>query len=142
MNYRIFCLFFVLNLSFTGYAAPIISGNYWQCTTFDSTNKHWSAISVYKKIAKNFSFSSCKKESTLPASCKTSTRNCDQFINGVNVQPMWECTALDAMAEPWKSNDYPSRVDAALGAKAYCQQKSTVPGTCYINLVTCVNKNL
>jgi hypothetical protein len=54
---------------------------------------------------------------------------------------MWQCTALDQTGEPWQSNFYSQRLDAALGAKAFCKEKSSVPDTCYINLVTCINKN-
>jgi hypothetical protein len=136
-----FWLLFVISLPFTVCAEPLISGNYWQCITTDRTNKHWTAVSIYQKIAQNFAFASCKKESTTPTSCKTSRQHCEQFIDGVSVQPMWECLALDRTAAPWRSNRYSNRWDAALGAKAYCQQKSVVPGTCYVNLVTCVNKN-
>lgn len=142
MNYKIRSSLLLLILSFPIYAAPpIVSGNYWQCTTLDKTNRQWSAVSIYQKVALNFSFASCKKESSLPATCKTTGNNCEQFIQGVNVQPMWQCTAFDRTALPWRSNGYSQREDAALAAKAYCQQKSTVPGTCYINLVTCVNRN-
>jgi hypothetical protein len=142
MNYRArSCLILLLSLTTTTYAEPIHSGDYWQCTTHDGTNKQWGAVSIYKKIALNFAFASCKRESVAPATCRTTSGNCEQFIRGVSSKPMWECTALERTATPWKSDVYSQRYDAAFGAKAYCQQKSTVPGTCYVNLITCSNKN-
>ncbi len=59
----------------------------------------------------------------------------------MSTTPMWICTALDFTAEPWQSNLYPHRDDAALAAKDYCKQNSNVPDTCYINMVTCRNLN-
>lgn len=53
---------------------------------------------------------------------------------------MWRCTAIDITAQPWESNFYSNRDDAALAAQAYCKENSTLPATCYINMVTCANK--
>ncbi|MGC1182501.1 hypothetical protein [Legionella sp.] len=132
-------LLLLVIFSATTYAEQIISGNYWRCTSLDGANKRWAAISIYRKIALNFAFSSCKKESALPASCRIALTSCEEFIEGVNIKSMWRCTALDKTATPWRSNLYSQRDDAALAAKAYCQQKSFLPGSCYINLITCVN---
>ncbi len=118
-------------------AEQLANGAYWQCTTFDASNKQWQAQSPYKKIALNVAFASCKKESTAPLSCKAPQTRCEQLIAGISIKPMWVCTALDRTAVPWRSDLYSQRDDAALAAKAYCREKSIVPETCYINLVTC-----
>lgn len=116
-------------------------GSYWKCVTYDKANKAWTAQSSYRKVAINVAFAACKKESQLPATCKTSISNCEGFINGVSTRPMWRCTAIDITAQPWESNFYSNRDDAALAAQAYCKENSTLPATCYINMVTCANKN-
>lgn len=135
--------FYLLLLAFgytTGFTAPGLErGSYWQCTVEDSANKQWSAKSMYQKAALNNAFASCKKESQKPLSCKSSISNCEGFNQGMSLRPMWRCTALDQTAKPWQSNFYPQRDDAALAAKAFCRNKSSVPESCYINLVTCVS---
>ncbi len=133
-----FCFVLLFSISAQGFAAD---GNYWQCITHDASNKEWSSQSDYQKVALNYSFSACKKQSQLPTTCKATPDNCEQFIQGVSIKPMWSCLALDRQANPWRSDLYSQRYDAALGAKAYCQQKSSVPDTCYVNLVTCTNIN-
>ena len=119
-----------------------LSGNYWQCTTEDKTLKQWTAKSEYQKVAINVSFDACKKQSAVPQSCKAAKSNCEGYIQGVNASPMWKCTALDTTAVPWQSNFYSHRLDAALAAKDFCKDNSSVPETCYINLVTCRNVNM
>ncbi len=124
----------------TGVTAPLSDrGNYWICTTKDNANQQWSAKSTYQKAALNLAFATCKKESKTPSTCKASISDCEGFNQGMSTKPMWQCTALDHTAEPWKSNFYSQRDDAALGAKAFCREKSTVPDTCYINMVTCAS---
>jgi hypothetical protein len=117
------------------------TGSYWQCTTHDNTNKTWVAINNYQKMALNIAFDVCKKESQFPKTCKTSNRDCEGFINGVSTKPYWHCTALDQTAAPWQSDYYSDRDDAALGAKAFCKNYSSVPDTCYVNFITCININ-
>ncbi|MBI2786166.1 MAG: hypothetical protein HYX60_07650 [Legionella longbeachae] len=143
MNRQIFYCFLILSgLSTSSIAEPLENNsNYWQCKAHDVKDTEWSSQSSYQKIALNLSYEQCKKNSPIPATCKTSRANCDQFIDGVNITPMWVCTALDREGLPWRSNLYPNREDAALAAQAYCKQKSPLPYTCYINLVTCMNKN-
>jgi hypothetical protein len=131
-------LMFVPTIGFTD---PLTNGNYWQCVTHDKTNKVWTAQSAYQKMAINIAFAACKKESQHPTTCKTAVVDCEGFNQGVSTKPMWRCTALDRAAQPWKSDFYPQQDDAALGAKAYCKDNSTVPDTCYVNLVTCRNVN-
>jgi hypothetical protein len=135
---------FLLLLSFsTGLFAEQAdpNANYWQCTARDGTNKQWAANSFYQKVALNFALAYCKQQSMVPASCRAVGGNCARFINGFNITPMWQCTALDGFATPWRSNLYSDREDAALAAKAYCRQNSTVPETCYVFTSICDNKN-
>ncbi|KGP64403.1 hypothetical protein EP47_11565 [Legionella norrlandica] len=140
------CFFYSLPLLIclanTGLSAPVISkSSYWKCVTHDKANKQWVANSPYKRVAMNMAFAACKKESEAPASCKTSDSSCEGFINGVSTRPLWRCTAIDLAAQPWESNLYPYRDDAALAAQAFCKEDSTLPETCYVNMVTCINKN-
>jgi len=125
----------------SGSSSAFTASSYWQCVTEDSANKVWSARSFYQKAALNIAFASCKKESQNPVSCKTSASSCEGFNQGYSLRPMWQCTALDHEAQAWQSNFYAERYDAALGAKLFCKEKSGVPDTCYINLVTCMNMN-
>lgn len=143
MNDVVRCfLIVVLCYTSTAFAQLADDGsNFWQCATHDSTGKQWGARSYYQKIALNFAFASCKKESTAPVSCRTTSRDCEQYIQGVSIKPLWTCTALDFNAVPWVGTSYWQRYDAAFAAREYCHQQSKVPGTCYINMVTCVNRN-
>lgn len=114
----------------------------WHCTAEDAMNKQWLSISNYQKTALNTAMEACKKNSQEPQTCKTSNESCDLYINGVSTSPAWQCTALDQMAKVWRSNPYHNRDDAALAAKAFCQQRSGFPDTCYVNLLTCENTNV
>jgi hypothetical protein len=134
-QYLKYCLLLLISCN-QGFAAPVA---YWLCTTHDSANGQWSARSIYQKAALNIAYAECKKRSAAPKSCKASVDDCEGFNQGMSTRPSWRCTALDMTAKPWKSNSYRHREDAALAAKAYCKEKSVVPETCYINLVTCVN---
>jgi hypothetical protein len=115
--------------------------NYWQCTTTDADNKSWLADGSYQLTAVNQAYATCKKESASPRTCKTAKNTCEHFINGHTTRPMWQCVALDRMATQWSSNYYPQQDDAALAAKAYCKDNSPIPGSCYINMITCHNIN-
>ncbi|WP_231950405.1 hypothetical protein [Legionella spiritensis] len=136
-----FFFFFLLIIPVVHADTPGPSGNYWQCITEDSTNKRWVAQSVYQLTAINKAFDHCKKNSAYPNTCKASKANCEYFILGRTTRPMWQCTALDFHANPWNSNLYRTMDDAALAAKAYCLDNSSVPATCYINMITCKNLN-
>lgn len=141
-HYIYCCLFIFMLLPVSGFTAPINEeGSYWQCITHDKANKEWTARNTYQKVAINIAFAACKKESEFPSSCKAAKSGCEGFYMGMSTKPLWRCTALDQTAEPWNSNYYPQREDAALAAKAYCRENSTVPDTCYINMVTCRNFN-
>jgi hypothetical protein len=115
--------------------------NFWSCTAYDAENKEWNGKSGYELAAINKAYEACRKQSKIPTSCKTAKESCEVFMNGVSTRPMWRCTALDQMAKTWPSNVYTHRDDAAIAAKAYCEQGSSFPDTCYINLMTCKNLN-
>lgn len=113
----------------------------WECVVRDATNKEWVGKSNYQRSAMNHAMESCKKESSLPSTCKTPDDYCNSLTNGLSTRPMWRCFAFDRKAKSWGSTIYHHRDDAALAAKAYCQSHSTCPETCYINLLTCKNIN-
>ncbi|MFA5960277.1 MAG: hypothetical protein WC785_07150 [Tatlockia sp.] len=142
MNQLITVLFFGFFVT-TGLWAETadFAGNYWRCTASDAGHHEWAANSSYALAALNKSFDECKKQSSLPASCKTAKESCEMFVNGQSTRPMWRCVALDQMAKAWPSNTYMHRDDAAIAARAYCQQNSGFPDTCYTNLMTCKNLN-
>lgn len=145
-QYNKYLALLLLILSRTIFAVSVTDkSSYWQCITEDGANNTWSAKSNFQKAALNMAFASCKKESTVPSTCKTSESSCEGFNLGPGVsisnKPMWRCTALDEAAEAWRSTLYSGRDDAALGAKAFCKDRSDVPDTCYVNFVTCINLN-
>jgi len=133
------CFLILLFLSYQLYAENITDA--WHCTAEDEAHKQWTSSSNYERAAVNKAFEQCKKESQFPESCKTSHNDCDYVVNGYSTKPMWQCKAMDQMAKIWPSNFYAQRDDAAIAAKAYCQQRSSFPDTCYINLITCKNVN-
>ena len=140
MNQYINCCFLILiSVSATCFAKS--NDTYWECNSHDSANAKWTSRSIYHKIALNFSFAECKKNSKVPEGCEISDNNCAKFIRGVNVDPTWQCTSFDKKALAWRGSRYENREDAALTAQARCKQRSSVPSTCFINLVTCLNKN-
>lgn len=133
-------LFFLLFISTWAHAIPPNKPtSYWQCVTQDKTDKQWSAKNTFQKVALNLAFSTCKKESMAPLTCKTSKSRCEGFNQGERMKSGWVCTALDDFAQAWPSVVYSSREEAALGAKGFCKHNSAVPETCYINLITCAN---
>jgi hypothetical protein len=129
------------------FAASISSANansnsYWLCQTQDKEHYEWTATNFYQKVAINLAYSDCKKNSKFPKSCAASKSGCDHFVDGISTSPLWRCTTYDRVAQPWKSNFYRERDDAALASQAFCKDKSTVPETCYTNTVTCENLNV
>jgi len=119
----------------------IAANDYWQCTSRDATEHEWKATGDYEINALNKSYEACKRDSKSPVSCKTSKEECDFLVNGETTRPLWRCTAYDQMAKKWPSNLYRHRDDAAIAARAYCEDRSGFPDTCYINLMTCKNVN-
>lgn len=113
----------------------------WQCISTDSDYNEWKGEGSYQRNALNSAYDLCKKQSKNPVSCKVSSENCDSFIGSVSTSPLWQCSALDKMAMVWKSEMYRKADDAALAAKAFCQERSALPETCYINLLFCKNLN-
>jgi len=127
--------------SASAWSADVLITDYWQCTSYDKQDQQWLAKSQYERTATNKALEACKKQSKEPESCKIAKEYCESIVNGISTRPMWQCIALDLMAKPWRSNFYTNRDDAALAAKAYCQQRSGIPDSCYINLLTCKNFN-
>ena len=124
--------------------------NYWQCLTVDKDHKEWTSENTFKRMAMYKAFDACKKESPSPMTCKTSKDACHyirQTPNGVQDSvfssntAVWRCTALDKAAKAWIGNPSSNQDEAALGAKTSCESQSTLPDTCYVNLLTCLNIN-
>lgn len=111
----------------------------WQCTATDAQSKQWIIRNHYERQATNEAYALCKKESQVPQTCTVAHEACEAFVNGVSTQIVWKCTALDRFAKPWISIAYRNRDDAAIAAKAYCEEQSQAPDSCYINLLTCKN---
>lgn len=134
-------LFATLSIAASVVSAQPIVDAFWVCKAHDQANQTWLEESPYSITAINKAYDACKKQSQYPATCKTSKADCDAFVNGRSTKPMWQCTALDFSGTPWVSDLYANRDDAALGAKAFCKDNSGMPDTCYINMVTCRNRN-
>lgn len=141
MNYKIklACLLIVIPLS--GYSLPDPQEDHWVCKAHDNAHLEWTVKGSYQKIALNLAFEACKKQSKSPISCKISPEDCEGFHLGSSTKPYWRCAALDSMDGYWPSNYYRQRDDAIYAAKAYCKSKSSIPETCYVNVVTCANVN-
>lgn len=131
-------LFFLMSLS-TAYANS--PNDFWRCLAKDNEMHQWQFESAYQREAINRAFDACKKQSSTPKTCHTAREMCEYFSNGQSTRPLWRCLALDQMAKSWSSNLYPNRDDAAIAAKAYCKDKSAMPDSCYVNLLTCKNVN-
>ena len=140
-NITMILLFASTTLWSADLAEPSRNNSYWQCSAVDSDNKHWVAKSQYERTATHKAWDACKKESRVPLSCNMSQANCTAIIQGVSTRAMWQCTALDKTAKPWRGRFYTNPDDAALGAKAFCKKHSSMPDTCYIRLITCKNRN-
>jgi len=141
LTYRMKAIFLMLTLMTTPAWAEEHGTSYWECSAQDNDGKQWLIRNVYERVATNKAFEMCKKQSLVPKSCAIARESCDYFTDGKSTRPMWQCTSLDANAKPWLSNVYANQEDAAMNAKAYCQEKSTLPDSCYINLVACKNLN-
>ncbi len=110
----------------------------WHCTTTDKNNKQWFVKSIYERAARAQTMDACKKQSKVPASCKT---DCEGFNHGISTRPAWQCTALDDDSKAWKSAAFAHRDDAAIAARENCKAHSSVPDSCYLNFSTCKNLN-
>lgn len=137
-------LYLILSIGFVNVEAQPAntgSGNFWKCTVFDQDQNQWVGKGEFERIATNKAYDACKKQSKFPQSCKAAKENCEGIVSGRSTRTMWQCTALDDMAKPWKGAFYVHADDAAIGAKAFCKDKSALPDTCYINLLSCNNIN-
>lgn len=141
MNFKMSLLILFIFTPLIGFTMPSNDTTYWVCKTMDNNNLEWIVKNKYKKIATNLAFDACKKQSKNPKSCKTSANDCEGFQNGFSTKPLWQCSALDKGTGLWKSNYYAHRDDAAIAAKDYCKTQSTIPETCYVNLIGCINAN-
>lgn len=122
--------------------APCVSANeQWECRAHDAINLQWTVKRAYQKMAVTDAMDACKKQSTVPQSCKIERDDCELFLDGFTTRPMWQCTALDQHSHVWRSTIYLRRDDAAMAAKRYCHRHSGMPDTCYINLLMCHNLN-
>lgn len=133
---------------------PLWAAN-WQCIAQDSEEKHWIAHSGYERTASNKALELCKKESHAPSTCSVPAETCSYLAQSNNPNPtivtsivrttsspnasLWQCTALDWRARAWLNRPAPNQDMAALSAKAFCQKHSSLPETCYVNLITCQN---
>ncbi|KTD23441.1 Uncharacterised protein [Legionella lansingensis] len=131
----------LLLLSQISLGATLIDTTFWKCKAHDAENRDWYGHNDYQLTAINRAFEACKRQSRVPATCKTSKQDCEMIVNGMSIRPMWRCVALDEAATPWMSNIYDDADDAAIAAKAYCQENSAIPETCYVYPFTCRNLN-
>jgi hypothetical protein len=137
--------------------SPAWAATYWQCIAQDGESKQWTAKSTYQRMANTKAFEACKKESHIPATCTVPEETC-VYLNQVadssapvvvtkaihnqsrtSNGSLWQCTALDWRAKPWLNRPAPNQDAAAMSAKAFCQRHSSLPDTCYVNLITCRN---
>lgn len=120
----------------TGWSSGKIT---WQCVAKDDDSKQWMITSSYQRNATNHAIELCKKESIHPLTCKVDGDDCDSLVNGLSTKPLWRCVALDQSAKPWTGNLSQNRDSAAISAQSICKEQSQMPGTCYINILTCTN---
>lgn len=128
---------------------PIWANNIWQCVAHDQQDKEWVGNSAYERVASNKAIEACKKESRRPVSCTVDDEACYNFVNGKKLSSAitregasWQCTALDQKAKVWTGDSSIDRDEAAMTAKAYCQEHSKLPDTCYINFLMCKKTSL
>lgn len=132
---------FMITGVFALFPLSLFSETAWHCTVQDGEDKEWVGIHYYQRAALNIAYDECKKSSQLPQSCKATSSNCDSYVDGFSTRPLWQCGALDKMAMFWKSDGYRRADDAVLAAKAFCQDRSAMPETCYTTLLMCKNLN-
>lgn len=118
-----------------------LANNYWKCHAEDSSHAQWTEISSYQRMANSKAFDACRKQSRLPNSCKTIIEDCEFFINGTSTRPLWQCTALDEIGDRWQSVTKADQYDAMLNAKENCKRNSSIPDSCYMNVLMCKNDN-
>lgn len=131
-------LFFFLFLCF--FMHNLQANVFFECQLSDDKNVLWKSTSVFEKKSLNTVLDHCKRESINPDSCLRKNIICQEFSNGINLRPLWECTALDANAKEWPGKADTTKDDAIFSAKAKCKSNSAVPETCYAYEVGCLNK--
>ena len=139
MNTRVLLLLLIPTLSCANRINTM--DNYWTCKAEDANHMQWSSEGGYERETSTLALDACKKQSSSPSTCFVTGNSCELFINRVTTRPMWRCVALDQLATPWHSGVHAHREDAAIAAKSYCHQHSTMPYTCYINMLMCKNYN-
>lgn len=115
--------------------------DFWVCKATDLTQRTWTQGNEYQRRALLDALDACKKESTVPNTCKAVGTQCDGILSGSINRAVWRCTSLDTLANYWYSNISPTEIEAALSARDICRKESSVPLTCYINMLTCENLN-
>lgn len=115
--------------------------DYWVCKATDFEQKTWTAGNQYQRRAVLDALDACKKQSRFPNTCEAANEDCDGIISGTINRPVWRCTALDTLAKHWHSNISANEIEAAFSARALCEKESSVPLTCYVNMLTCENLN-
>lgn len=114
-----------------------MNASLWYCTAQDNDHHQWEIQHPYRIAAMNRALEQCKKGSPIPKTCRIITKNCIAAGNEMVANRHWQCTAFDKAAMAWTSSFYPNRDDAALHANDTCKSNSSVPESCYINLVSC-----
>lgn len=133
---RLLLLLITFSISFSCF-----SQDTWNCQVKDATGKYWEVQHKFRMSARNLAMDTCRKQSTAPNSCDFANQSCDTLYDGLSKDPLWVCLALDSTAKGWKNHPNKQKYDAALSAKGFCQHKSSVPETCYVNLLTCKDIN-
>ena len=143
-KYAISTLFYIFLLTTCWANNDPGNNSYWQCTAHDKLKKECKGTNTYERVASSKAFEACKKESSIPMSCKTDKDYCYYFTEGttnpkrdIENRSMWHCSAIDQQAKYWVSNLYSNQDEAVLAAKSLCQKHSPIPDSCYVNLITC-----
>ena len=130
-------------MTIPSYADNVMRGHnsYWVCKSYDTTNKQFIAQNTYQRVALNKAYKACKNNSRAPNTCKVAKEYCENYVKGRSQRAYWQCTALDFLAQAWVSDGYNTLDEAAIGARNFCEQQSGLPDACYVNLLTCKNRN-
>lgn len=103
----------------------------WQCTVGDQQGRQWTAHHRYQRLATNLADEACKKKSNFPRSCHRISDTCEAFNAPQAMSGLWQCFALDQLAQTWAGDISLQSETALLSAKAICRAHSRVPETCY-----------
>lgn len=141
-HFKAFICLIIFGMSLLGLIKPSAAEATWVCTARDANQVSWVITENYKRAGMAQALDACKKQSQVPGTCRMPESKCDSYVDGVLTTPMWQCTAIDFLAVPWRgaANTTPDR--AALEAKLNCKENSSLPETCYLNYITCRNLNV